>query len=172
MAKEFLYHGKMIQDIKKMSLDEFAKLVPSRERRKLKRGFTEAEKKLLASVRANEKDIKRFLNKNVAPGSTIKSDGWKGYSTHALLGYTHDREVQSQPGLPKKYAPHIHKAFGNLKTWLLGTHHGVDPKHLQSYLDEYVFRFNRRDHPMAAFSTLLGIALKKEPLTMQNLVKP
>lgn len=121
---------------------------------------------------ANEKDIKQFLNNNVALGSTIKSDGWRGYSTHAMAGYTHDREIQSQPGLPKKYAPHIHKAFGNLKTWLLGTHHGVDPKHLQSYLDEYVFRFNRRDHPMAAFSTLLGIALKKEPLTMRNLVEP
>lgn len=58
MAKEFLYRGKTVQEIQKMDLDEFAKLVPSRERRKMKRGFTEMEKKLLASVRANEKDIK------------------------------------------------------------------------------------------------------------------
>ena len=58
MAKEFLYRGRTIIDLKKMGLDEFAMLVPSRERRKLKRGFTEAEKKLLASFRANEKDIK------------------------------------------------------------------------------------------------------------------
>ncbi|MEM3154699.1 MAG: 30S ribosomal protein S19 [Candidatus Woesearchaeota archaeon] len=58
MAKEFLYRGKTIQEIQKMGLEEFAKLVPARERRKLKRGFTETEKKLLASIRANEKDIK------------------------------------------------------------------------------------------------------------------
>jgi small subunit ribosomal protein S19 len=58
MAKEFLYRGKTIQEILKLSLDEFAKLVPSRERRKMKRGFTEVEKKFLESVRANEKDIK------------------------------------------------------------------------------------------------------------------
>lgn len=58
MAKEFLYRGKTIQEITKLSLDEFAKLVPSRERRKIKRGFTEVEKKFLESVRANEKDIK------------------------------------------------------------------------------------------------------------------
>ena len=58
MAKEFLYRGKTIQDIQKMDLDEFAKLVPSRERRKIKRGFTEMEKKLLASVSKDEKDIK------------------------------------------------------------------------------------------------------------------
>jgi len=58
MAKEFMYHGKNVQDIKKMSLDEFAKLVPSRERRKMKRGFTEQEKKLLESFRANEGNIK------------------------------------------------------------------------------------------------------------------
>ena len=58
MAKEFLYRGKTIQDIQKMDLDEFAKLVPSRERRKIKRGFTEMEKKLLESVRKDEKEIK------------------------------------------------------------------------------------------------------------------
>ncbi|MBS3147871.1 30S ribosomal protein S19 [Candidatus Woesearchaeota archaeon] len=58
MAKEFLYRGKTIQDIQKMDLDEFAKLVPSRERRKMKRGFTEMEKKLLESVRKDEKEIK------------------------------------------------------------------------------------------------------------------
>ena len=52
-------------------------------------------------------------------------------------------------------ASHIHRAFGNLKTWLNGTHHGVYPKYLQSYLDEFVFRFNRRKTPMAAFKRFL-----------------
>ena len=95
-----------------------------------------------------------------------------GYSSDALDGYQHERTIQSPAEGEKKYAPHIHRAFGNLKSWLVGTHHGVDPKHLQSYLDEYVFRFNRREHPMAAFSTLLGIASNEKPLTMRNLVEP
>ena len=58
MAKEFFYRGKNLQELQKMSTEDFAKLVPARERRKIKRGFTEVEKKFLASVKANEKDIK------------------------------------------------------------------------------------------------------------------
>lgn len=53
MAKEFFYRGKNVTDIKKLTLDEFAKLVPSRERRKIKRGFRESEKKLLEDLKAN-----------------------------------------------------------------------------------------------------------------------
>jgi hypothetical protein len=121
---------------------------------------------------ADQKNIKQFLNQNVALKSTIKTDGWLGYSNEALKGYVHDRTVQVQHGSSNKYAPHIHQAFGNLKAWLLGTHHGVDPKYVQSYLDEFVFRFNRRAHPMAAFSTLLGIVSHKEPLTLRNLIQP
>jgi hypothetical protein len=121
---------------------------------------------------ADQAAIKRFLNRNVALKSAIKTDGWLGYSSGALAGYTHDRTVQSQSKGPARYAPHIHQAFGNLKAWLLGTHHGVDPKYVQSYLDEFVFRFNRREHPMAAFSTLLGIASRQKPLTLRNLVEP
>lgn len=122
---------------------------------------------------ANEIAIRQFLSQNVAPKTKIKTDGWLGYSESALVGYSHNRTVQS--GLPpgqSRYAPHIHQAFGNLKAWLLGTHHGVDPKYVQSYLDEFVFRFNRREHPMAAFSTLLGIASASKPLTLRNLVEP
>ncbi len=121
---------------------------------------------------ADQNDIKQFLNRNVALKTLIKTDGWLGYSRSALAGYAHDRTVQSRSGTANRYAPHIHQAFGNLKAWLLGTHHGVVPKYAQSYLDEFVFRFNRRDHPMAAFNTLLGIASSSEPLTLRNLVKP
>ena len=57
MAKEFMYRGKSVADIKKLSLEEFAKLVPSRERRKIKRGFRESEKKLLDDLRTH-KEVK------------------------------------------------------------------------------------------------------------------
>lgn len=121
---------------------------------------------------AREEEIKAFLNKHVANGSTIKSDGWKGYSSLALDGYQHIRQVQGNPHRAGELVPHIHQVFGNLKSWLLGIHHGVDPKYLQAYLDEFVFRFNRREHPMAAFRTLLGIITTKRPLTFQQLKEP
>ena len=52
----------------------------------------------------------------------------------------------------------IHLVFANLKTWLIGIHHGVSHQHLQAYLNEFTFRFNRRFYPFNAFRSLLGIA--------------
>lgn len=121
--------------------------------------------RLAIAAHADEESIGRFLRQNVEEGTTVRTDGWKGYSRTALCPYQH----QQTPGLR---ASHIHRAFGNLKTWINGTHHGVDPKYLQAYLDEFVFRFNRRKTPMAAFQTLLGIASSKPPLTLTSLTKP
>lgn len=77
MAKEFIYHGKTVQELQKMPLEEFAKLVPSRERRKMKRGFTEAEKKLLADLKMpGGKDVKTHCRDMIVLpemiGKTIK----------------------------------------------------------------------------------------------------
>jgi hypothetical protein len=121
---------------------------------------------------ANGHNIKKFLNKSVVLGSTVRSDGWKGYSKEALKGYKHDQQVQGDSERAKELAPHIHKVFGNLQTWLNGTHHGVGKKYLQDYLDEFVFRFNRRDYPMVAFRSLLEILMTREPLTLRQLKKP
>ncbi len=74
------------------------------------------------------------------------------------MGYRHRPRTQGPPERAAKLLPHIHWVFGNLKTWLRGTHHGVGHDHLQLYLDEFAFRFNRRRTPMAAFQTLLGLA--------------
>lgn len=65
----------------------------------------------------------------------------------------------------------IHLIFSNLKTWLAGTHHGVSPQHLQSYLDEYVFRFNRRFYPMTAFNSVLGLAAHTVAPTYEELYR-
>ena len=54
--------------------------------------------------------------------------------------------------------PIVHLVFSNLKTWLNGIHHGVSNKHLQAYLNEFTFRFNRRFYPFNAFRSLLGLA--------------
>lgn len=119
-------------------------------------------------LNADGDNIKKFLQKNVAPETNVRTDGWKGYSKTALIGYHHEPQIQGAPGKAHQLAPHVHRIFSNLKTWLKGTHHGVEPKYLQNYLDEFVFRFNRRRTPMAAFQTMLGITSSKSPLSLQE----
>jgi hypothetical protein len=67
------------------------------------------------------------------------------------------------------HLPLIHLVFSNLKAWLLGTHHGTSQQHLQAYLNEYVFRFNRRFYPATAFNSVLGIAARTVPPTYEAL---
>ena len=66
--------------------------------------------------------------------------------------------------------PWVHRIFSNLKTWALGVYHGLRKQHLQAYLDEFVFRFNRRRTPHAAFRTLLGIAVAIKPANYKMLI--
>lgn len=113
-----------------------------------------------------------FLERNVEHGSKVRTDGWLGYSESALKKYRHYVRVVGDPSRAHKRFPHIHRVFSNLKAWLNGTHHGVEPKHLPSYLDEFVFRFNRRNTPMAAFQTLLGISTQKKSVSLVKLMKP
>ena len=68
--------------------------------------------------------------------------------------------------------PWIHQIFSNLKGWARGVYHGLRRKNLQPYLDEFVFRFNRRKTRHAAFRSLLGLALKAKPTTYNMLIKP
>ena len=80
---------------------------------------------------------------------------------HALGvgGYEHFAVAEcGDPEVAEQYLPIIHLVFANLKTWLIGIHHGVSHQHLQAYLNEFTFRFNRRFYPFNAFRSLLGIA--------------
>ncbi len=105
--------------------------------------------------------LEKFVCENLAPGSHVITDGWEGYSGLSDLGYDHRPTVVGRDHEKlDKALPMIHIAFSNLKTWLQGTHHGVSPKHLPAYLNEFVFRFNRRFFPMSAFHSLLGIAVQ------------
>ncbi len=87
-----------------------------------------------------------FVCDAVAPGSVALTDGWGGYNSLAKLGYVHKQTVLSASGDPAHVAmPGVHRVASLLKRWILGTHQGsVDPEHLQSYLEEFTFRFNRR----------------------------
>lgn len=108
-----------------------------------------------------------FVAGNIAPGSTVVSDGWSGYAK--LKGVEHDSKVVG-PMAAHLVLPWVHRVFGNAKRWALGVYHGLRPKHLQSYLDEFVFRFNRRHTPAAAFARLLGLTLARQPATYRMLI--
>ena len=100
----------------------------------------------------------------------MRTDGWDGYEGLAKLGYAHEPMVLNGDGKKTDaHLPMIHIAFSNLKTWLLGTHHGVSQQHLQAYLNEFVFRFNRRFYPMTAFNSILGIAAQASAPTYETL---
>lgn len=102
--------------------------------------------------------LERFVRQSVLPGSNVVTDGWVGYDNLETLGYSHQSTVIS--GDHEKtdaVLPMVHLVFSNLKTWLLGTHHGVSSRHLPTYLNEYTFRFNRRFYPMIAVNSVLGI---------------
>jgi transposase-like protein len=91
----------------------------------------------------------------------VRTDGWTGYDPLEAAGYTHERvAVRGDHAITDAHLPMIHIVFGNLDAWLLGTHHGVSSKHLQAYLNEFVFRFNRRFWPTAAFDAVLRIGTR------------
>jgi hypothetical protein len=92
----------------------------------------------------------------------VHTDCWQAYQVLGGLGYDHRRRSQlAEPG--ERLLPRAHRAVSNLKAWMHGTHRGVGDPHLQVYLDEYVFRHNRRRTPMAAFRTLLRLGALHEP---------
>jgi transposase-like protein len=100
-----------------------------------------------------------FIERTVAPGATIITDDWRGYAKLGERGYCHTAVAErGDMQVAETFLPIIHLVFSNLKTWLRGIHHGVSPQHLQAYLNEFTFRFNRRFYPFNAFRSLLGIA--------------
>lgn len=101
-----------------------------------------------------------FVKESIAKGSIVHTDGWPSYSGLETEGYLHRATVQGR-GANAKYMTHVHRMISNVKTWLLGTHHGrVDPKHLQAYLNEYTYRFNRRFWRGPAFHRALELIVK------------
>lgn len=114
-----------------------------------------------------------FLKKHVSPGATVCTDGLKSFTGLEAAGYRHVPRIQPSQGALRKGAksvvPLADRAIGNLQQWLIGTYHGVSKEQLQVYLDEFVFRHNRRKQPMAAFQTLLGLGTAKAPIPCKQI---
>ena len=112
-----------------------------------------------------------FVEQVVRPESVVLTDAWQAYASLHKRDFDHRPETQGSGTNAAKHLPRIHRAFSNLKNWLAGTHHGVSAKHLPSYVNEFVFRFNRRRTPMAAFQSLLGLTGQHDPTTYKMLYR-
>lgn len=124
----------------------------------------------LGAIRdASAESLHAFVAANLEAGATARTDGWPAYP--GAPGVTHEPHVIG-PMAAHVVLPWTHRVFANLKRWALGVYHGLRRQHLQSYLDEFVFRFNRRHTRHPAFRSLLGIAVAKTPATYNRLIKP
>jgi len=96
-----------------------------------------------------------FIEKNIARGSQVNTDGGQEFGGLQKRGYHHYPRIQRRPARAGKLLPWVHRVISNLKSWLVGTHHGVTPEYLQTYLEEFTFRYNRRANWDEAFLSLL-----------------
>ena len=125
---------------------------------------------------ASAESLLPFVQDSVAPGSVIHTDGWLGYLPLESKGYEH--EVTFLKGKKKtasELMPRVHRVISLLKRWLIGTHQGaISPKHLDYYLDEFTFRFNRRRSKSRGklFFRLAQQAVSMDPVTYHRIVHP
>lgn len=114
-----------------------------------------------------------FVQEVIQPGSTVHTDGSAAYRSLEELGYTHRRTVMVNAEMPAHVSmPGVHRVAALVQRWLLGTHHGaVKPEQLDHYLDEFVFRFNRRTSLSRGllFYRLLGQAVLTDPITYRGI---
>lgn len=126
-------------------------------------------------VDVSASSLQGFVEASVEPGSTIHTDGWTGYQGLESKAYRHVVTPIKKSGKPAhELLPRVHRVVSLFKRWLMGTHQGaISYEHLSSYLNEFVFRFNRRTsaHRGKLFLRLAQQAVAVEPLPYQYLVK-
>lgn len=115
-----------------------------------------------------------FVQVAVAPGAVVHTDGWQGYRGIGKAGYDHRPKTISASDDPAHVVmPRVHRVAALLARWWLGTHQGaISPKHLDYYLDEYTFRFNRRRSRARGmlFYRLLQQSVNVDPVPYKHLV--
>jgi transposase-like protein len=122
---------------------------------------------------ASSENLVPFVREVIAPGSIVCTDGWRGYSGLSK-DYDHRQTILSSSDDPAHVAmPGVHQIASVLKRWLLGTYQGAfSPEHLQSYLEEFTFRFNRRTSSSRGqlFRRLLEQAVATSPITQVDTI--
>lgn len=124
---------------------------------------------------ASGESLHPFIMACISPGSVVHTDGWPAYQGIDKLGYKHDVTViKKRKETASELMPRVHRVVSLLKRWLMGTHQGaISNEHLDYYLDEFTFRFNRRTSRSRGklFYRLLQNAVAIEPAPFQSLVK-
>ena len=126
---------------------------------------------------ASARSLHLFVTAHVEPGARVITDGWLGYHGLEKLGYVHDRRSQRAARArgedPHDLLPTVHRIASLVKRWLLGTHQGpVGDAHLPGYLNEFVFRFNRRRSRSRGlvFFRVLELAVAHAPVRYHDLI--
>ena len=116
-----------------------------------------------------------FVQESIEPGAQVRTDGSAAYRSLSKIGFEHTRQVMLGAESPAHVTmPGVHRVASLVKRWILGTHHGsVQPEHLDAYLDEFVFRFNRRTSLSRGmlFYRLIQQAVATAPVTYQSVIK-
>ena len=138
-----------------------------------KRGRASNRLRMAVVLDFTQATMLHFVRQHVAPGATVYTDGLKGYAGLAAAGVQHVARRQPlrtelRRGTPS-VVPLADRAIGNFQQWLIGTYHGVSKAQLPVYLDEFVFRHNRRRQPTAAFQTLLGMGTGRPPTPYERI---
>ena len=120
---------------------------------------------------ASSKTLSAIARKVIQPGSTIKTDGWRAYQALSGAGYRHEPHGQPTPQAASELLPWSPIVISNFKRWQLDVFHGVSAAHLQSYLDEFCYRLNRRGERLDLFRRILDrCVLYTAPITYAQLV--
>ena len=110
------------------------------------------------------KSFRPFFEKHISKDAVVKTDEWTGYKP-LKKAYPNLVQVPSESG---KGFPNIHIHIMNLKGWLRGIHHHCSEKHLQGYLNEYHFRFNRRNNEEVLFNSLVKKMVKNSVIRLNK----
>jgi len=122
---------------------------------------------------AEGKHLLKFIRENVVEGTSIITDGWTGYAQLDRKGYPHIKQRQVIATNDEEMLPNVHRIAALLKRWLLGTHQNYTSQdRLQSYLDEFTFRYNRRKSNSRGllFHRIIEQAMIREPILTKNVL--
>jgi len=118
----------------------------------------------------NKEEIDKIISMTIPKGETIKTDGLNVYKSLRNQGYQHERIIISGSGMKAhELLKWVHIIAGNAKAWINGTFHGIDRKHLQSYLDEFCYRLNRRFHENELLDRVITACANSSGITYAEL---
>lgn len=134
--------------------------IDKKGREKSKAGFAKV-------IMGNEKkeEVQNFVDDAIKKGATLHTDSDPSF-VHIENVKVEHKTVSGDKELLDHWLPWVHKFISNAKSWIVGTHHGVDAKYLGQYLSEYTYRFNRRHDPDSLFFRALGACVKANPKTL------